>query len=78
MPAKVMVRRPIPRRDVPLKGIKRMLFPSQPMEIDLVGQSKSPWDRSHFRQAALILLLVVSSSIIVFLYLAVILNFLFS
>lgn len=44
MPTEVVIHRPIPRRAVPLKGIKRMLIPEKPLHIEIGAEAKSSWN----------------------------------
>jgi hypothetical protein len=44
VPTEVVIHRPIPRRAVPLKGIKRLLIPDKPLHVEIGTEPKSSWD----------------------------------
>ncbi len=67
VPTEVIIHRPIPRRAVPLKGIKRMLFPDKPLQIEIGVEAKPSWD---LREVIISVLLL--SPVLLFLVLIII------
>ena len=71
IPAEVTVSTPIPRRKVPLAGIKKMLFPPEPMHVQLGAELKSPWDRKWLLRMMIIWLLMIPAAVCLFLILLI-------
>lgn len=65
-PAEVIIHRPIPRRKVPLKGIKSMMFPKKPMEIQMGHEVKTRWDYRWMLRMMIFWLLLVPAGLFVF------------
>ena len=72
-PAEVTIHRPIPRRAVPLAGIKKMIFPKKPMEIQLGAETTTSWDRKHVLRLIIFWLVLVPGVLALFLALSVLL-----
>jgi hypothetical protein len=43
VPATVIVSRPIPRREIPLAGTKKLLSSALPLNIELGNETKTSW-----------------------------------